>query len=278
MFSAVRQSLTRTSRLVRSVTTTPHSRGEPIIEAAAFALKGFNRSMAEATTEATAPLTPGPTTPIRPSASTHFSDLPPAEDPLLQYFTNRLMKHGERQRAQKEVSRVLLHLHAFTRAPPLPLFRKAIETAAPAVRVVSNKVGAKVMIRPVALHEKRRVMYAVSWIIDSCKKGKGRGQTRAEKIAREMINILNGEDSTLAKKEEVHKAAVANRYVHTTASTDNYIEYFVLQRFCSCLRCLFSVRSLLTIEYYIRGLLGLICSKYSLALRNELGTHPILHN
>ncbi|KAK7676350.1 hypothetical protein QCA50_011771 [Cerrena zonata] len=209
MLSVLRQSLTKTPRFtLRSVSTTPRSKGEPVLGALASALKEFPGSTPTSDVDvATLP----PASPIRPSAETHFSDLPPAEDPLLQYFTNRLMQHGERQKAQKQVSRILLHLHAFTRAPPLPLFRKAIETAAPAVRVVSNKVGAKVMIRPVALQEKRRVMYAVTWIIDSCKKGKGRGQTMEERIAREMVNILNGEGATLTKKAEVHKAAVANR-------------------------------------------------------------------
>lgn len=236
---------------------TPHSRGEPVLDAATAALKGFPG--AKHVSEPITPVPP-PATPTRLSAETHFSDLPPAEDPLLQYFTNRLMQHGERQKAQKQVSRILLHLHAFTRAPPLPLFRKAIETAAPAVRVVSNKVGAKVMIRPVALHEKRRVMYAVTWILEACKKGKGRGQTMEERIAREMINILNGEGATLTKKEEVHKAAVANRCVLAPCAFYVVLIALCFQRFRSGLS-LFVVWLLLVLQYYCRDALGLMPSR-----------------
>ncbi|KAI0075955.1 ribosomal protein S7 [Panus rudis PR-1116 ss-1] len=153
-----------------------------------------------------------PAVAVRPTTQTTPGplDIPPAEDPILHYLTNALMKHGERQKAAKRASRILLHLHAFTRAPPLPILREAVRTVAPAVRIVQWRQGAKAVVKPVALSEKRRVRYAIHWILEASKRGQ-RGQTVEERVAREIIAALNGEGAAFKKKEEVHKTAMQNR-------------------------------------------------------------------
>lgn len=142
--------------------------------------------------------------------------IPPAEDPLLRYLASHLTKHGHRARGSRQASRVLLHLHAFTRAPPLPIFREALMAAAPAVRTISTKRGSKQVFCPVPISEKRRIWYAVNWVLEASKARNG--QTVEERIARELIAVLQGESSVLRKKEEVHKFAMVNRYAETTQS------------------------------------------------------------
>jgi small subunit ribosomal protein S7 len=119
------------------------------------------------------------------------------------------MNNGQRARASRQASRVLLHLHAFTRAPALPILRDAIYAAAPAVRTIGTRRGAKQIYRPVALGEKQRAWYALTWIMEASVNRNG--QTVEERIARELIAILQGESPVLKKKEEVHKFAMVNR-------------------------------------------------------------------
>ena len=92
-------------------------------------------------------------TPFITSAPPPIMDLPPAEDPLLQFMTNTIMRHGKRKRASRTVSRMLLWVHSLTLAPPLEIVREAILLAAPAVRTMSHTQGGKIVSRPVALSE-----------------------------------------------------------------------------------------------------------------------------
>jgi small subunit ribosomal protein S7 len=137
--------------------------------------------------------------------------IPPVDDPLLHYLASKLNADGHRARASRQASRVLLHLHAFTRAPALPILRQAVLAVAPAVRTISTRRGAKAIFRPVALGEKQRIRFAMTWILDASKNQNG--QTVEERIAREVIAVLNGQSSALKRKEEAHKLATVNRYV-----------------------------------------------------------------
>ncbi|KAI0267453.1 ribosomal protein S7 domain-containing protein [Gloeopeniophorella convolvens] len=136
-------------------------------------------------------------------------DIPPAEDPLLQFMTNSIMRHGQRKRASRVVSRMLLWVHSLTRAPPLDIVRQAVLLGSPAVRSMSHSHGGKVVSRPIALSEKQRTRFAVKWILKASDKRPG--QTLEERIAREIIGIIQGSSSVLDEKERAHTFAMVNR-------------------------------------------------------------------
>ncbi|KAG6852740.1 hypothetical protein C0991_009406 [Blastosporella zonata] len=148
--------------------------------------------------------TPQPT-PGRPS----LMNIPPAEDPLLRYVASWLNVHGHRARASRIVSNTLLHIHTFTRAPPMPIFRQAILDAAPAVRTLNHKHGGKAVHKPIALGEKQRIRYAVKEILQASKKRTGR--TVEERLARELIAIVQGASPALEVKSKLHTFAMLNR-------------------------------------------------------------------
>lgn len=148
-------------------------------------------------------------------------DLPPAQDPLLHYLTSSLTKNGHRAKASRIVARTLQHLHAFTRAPPLPVLREAIFAASPAVKTTSRRVGAKTNYKPVALQEKQRTRFAVQWILKASEAKTG--QTVEERLAREFIAVLQGSSDALKKKEEVHKFAMVNRSVMRFCFTSRFL-------------------------------------------------------
>lgn len=137
--------------------------------------------------------------------------IPPAEDPLLHYVTSNIMQGGRRAKASRITSKTLLYIHTLTREPPLPLFRKAIELAAPAVRMVNNRMGAKSVPTPLPLSEKQRTRCAVKWILKASNNKPGR--TLEERLARELVAVVRGQSAALEEKLRVHKSAMINRSV-----------------------------------------------------------------
>ncbi|PIL35187.1 hypothetical protein GSI_02977 [Ganoderma sinense ZZ0214-1] len=163
----------------------------------------------------TTPFMSGP-----PSASSSLSNaaasmqapiihIPPAEDPLLHLFTSLVMFDGKRQAASRVVTRMLLHIHAFTKAPPLPILRQAIDIAAPLLRCRQFKRAAKQYVFPMPLSERQRTTTAIRWIWEAAKTRGGRHVE--ERLAREIIAIVKGESEVLKKKSDVHKLAVLHR-------------------------------------------------------------------
>ena len=163
------------------------------------------------------PPKPKPVAPPPPKLSQDphvFLDIPPAEDPLLRYIASSLLRDGRRHTAERRVKYLLLHLHAFTRSPPLPLVRDAIERAAPFVRVITHRKGGKNVIQPVPLTERQRVLFAMRWILDAS--NTKAGVTVEERLAREMLDVLKGESKALKRKTDVHHTAMVNRCVAST--------------------------------------------------------------
>jgi small subunit ribosomal protein S7 len=166
---------------------------------------------------------PAPVRPTTKSNLTPILNIPPAEDPLLAYLTALLTKSGHRARAARIVSRTLLHIHTFTRAPPLPILRKAVIIASPAVKCLSHRHGAKNVAKPVPLGEKQRTRFALRWIIKASDSKSG--QTMEERLAREFIAVIDGSSNALKEKGELHKHAMVNRYVPLPCSVSRFIHY-----------------------------------------------------
>jgi small subunit ribosomal protein S7 len=138
--------------------------------------------------------------------------IPPRNDPLLEYIANHIMRSGHKHRAQRIVANTLAEIHRLTGASPLPILRSAIFRASPSVRVASMKKGAKTRLVPVPLADKQRTFYAVKWLL---KQSDNRGEQKLEqRLAKEVIAIIEGSSRVLNQKAEVHKVALANRYVN----------------------------------------------------------------
>jgi small subunit ribosomal protein S7 len=156
-----------------------------------------------------------PVQPRRPSPSDSkfppILNIPPAEDPLLRYLTSIIQTHGHRVKAARITSRTLLHIHAFTRAPPLRIIREAVAAAAPAVKCLAHRRGTKTVYKPIALGEKQRVRFALQWILKAS--DSKAGQTLEERLAREFIAVIQGKSTAITRKEEVHQFAMVNRCV-----------------------------------------------------------------
>ena len=136
--------------------------------------------------------------------------IPPAQDPLLQYIAAKITHRGMRAKATRRVSRVLMHIHGYTRAQPLPILRNAVLATSPAVRVAMHKKSAKVIAMPMALSEKQRTRFGVEWILQASEKRTGKSLD--VRLAQEIVAVIQGSSEALKKKEEVHRFAMLNRY------------------------------------------------------------------
>lgn len=156
-----------------------------------------------------------PTPDIAPQVdlSNMHHNIPPASSPLLQFMTTLVMRHGEYAKAAKTVSQMLLHIYSLTRSPPMPIVERAVEIASPVVRSRRMKQGGgKTGYVPQALNDRQRMSRGIKWIRDeSGKKGKP-GKTYAERLARQVIAIVNGHEPTNKFKEDIHRLAMVNRY------------------------------------------------------------------
>ncbi|KAF9481323.1 ribosomal protein S7 [Pholiota conissans] len=188
------------------VTTTPADRE---------ALNNEARSILTSTTDPFAePIQPvvQPSGPPKVDLDSMHHHIPPAESPLLQFLATTIMLHGEYARAQKTVSKMLLHIYAATRCPPMPIVERAVLDASPAVRCRKQKQrGGKSTMKPMALSERQRISLGLRWIRDAADAKKVPGKTLEERLAREMIAIVKGTSSVLEKKRKMHEEAMANR-------------------------------------------------------------------
>ncbi|KAL8768356.1 MAG: hypothetical protein Q9209_005390 [Squamulea sp. 1 TL-2023] len=157
--------------------------------------------------------------------------------PIVKQVTNLLMRDGKLSVAQRNMAMILNHLR--TASPPtvnpdrpllpgsppashLPLnpilyLTLAIDSVAPLLRIRAQKgmAGGGVALQmpvPLALRQRRR--QAVMWILDSASKKPSRGSGRggfAQKVAEEVIAIVEGRSGVWDRRGGIHKLAISAR-------------------------------------------------------------------
>ena len=100
---------------------------------------------------------------------------------------------------------------------PIQYLTLAIDSVAPLVRIRSLKGaaggGAALQI-PVPLGAKQRRRQAVQWILDAANKKKSRGSGRgmfAQRIADELISVVEGRSSAWERRLLIHKTGTSAR-------------------------------------------------------------------
>lgn len=158
-------------------------------------------------------------------------------DPVVEQVTNLLMQHGKKSAAQRSMALVLQHLRTspiptinpqrplLPGAPPpshLPLnpilyLTLAIDSVAPLMRIRSQRGGAGGGVAlqiPVPLGQRQRRRAAIQWIIGAASKrrnmGSGKGSF-AQRMAQELIAVVQGTSSIWERRNAIHKLGVAAR-------------------------------------------------------------------
>ncbi|KAJ9635239.1 hypothetical protein H2199_008725 [Coniosporium tulheliwenetii] len=152
-----------------------------------------------------APSQPGvkfglPELPMPRSANLHHR-----YDPVVEQVTNLMMRHGKLSVAQRNMSLILTHLR--TASPPTinPLRPLLPEGAA------GGGVALQIPV-PLGLRQRRRT--AVQWILDAATKRRNRGSGKgmfAQRVAEELVSVVEGKSSVWEKRGGVHKMGVSAR-------------------------------------------------------------------
>ncbi|MBT3816844.1 MAG: 30S ribosomal protein S7 [Candidatus Magasanikbacteria bacterium] len=124
-------------------------------------------------------------------------------------FINYLMLDGKKTIAQDIVYGALDIVNEKTKEDQLKAFEKVIETVKPQVEVRSRRVGGANYQVPMPVVGNRAWTLAFRWIIAAARSRKGKGMK--EKLAIEMLDIMEGIGGAMKKRDDVHRMAEANK-------------------------------------------------------------------
>jgi hypothetical protein len=69
----------------------------------------------------------------------------------------------------------------------------------------------KVVLTPLALDERQRTRQGIVWLLKASERGRKSGVPREQRVAREVLAILEGNSDVFKWLEERHKVGMANR-------------------------------------------------------------------
>ncbi len=131
------------------------------------------------------------------------------DEVIVNRIINKVMLDGKKSLAEKIVYQALEIAEEETGEPAIEVVRQALDNVMPVLEVRTRRVGGSNYQVPVEVDEDRKVSLGLRWFVEACRK---RGErTMIERVANELIDAYNNSGGAVAKKEEVHRMAEANR-------------------------------------------------------------------
>jgi small subunit ribosomal protein S7 len=135
---------------------------------------------------------------------------PKYNNKLLSKFINCVMQDGKKSTAQNVMYDALeIVAKRIPDEQPLDVFVRAVENLKPHVEVRSKRVGGATYQVPMEVRPKRKQALALRWLLEVCRKKKGR--PLAQRLADELIAAYRREGAAYTIRENVHKMAEANK-------------------------------------------------------------------
>lgn len=141
-----------------------------------------------------------------------FADMkvPMKDDPVINYFVNMIMRHGQKSKARKIVDRAFYIVYLKTRTDPIKVFYEVLEKMSPLFAVKTLKTGfAKNIIVPVPLTKRQRDRQTILWLLDGA--DKKMSNDLSVRLGEEIISAWEGKSSGYEKRANIHKNAIAQR-------------------------------------------------------------------
>ena len=128
---------------------------------------------------------------------------------LVTKLVNSIMLDGKKGVAQKVVYGAFDIIKEKTGNEPLDVFTQAMENIMPVLETKTRRVGGANYQVPMEVRPARRQTLGLRWLTAY---SRARGErTMAERLAGELMDAANNTGSAVKKREEVHKAAEANK-------------------------------------------------------------------
>ena len=122
---------------------------------------------------------------------------------------NNIMLNGKKGVTQKIVYDAFAEVQEKTGNDPLEMFEKALENIMPSLEVKARRVGGSTYQVPVEVRAARRETLGLRWLTTYSRARSER--TMSERLAREIMDAVNGTGNAVKKREDTHKMAEANK-------------------------------------------------------------------
>ena len=128
---------------------------------------------------------------------------------LIAKFVNNLMRGGNKTVARNIVYDAFAIVAKKSKREVVELFEEAVSSVEPQIEVRSRRVGGATYQVPMDVRADRARALAIRWILEAMNK---RGErTAVERLAAEVMDIIDGKGGALKSRENTHKMAEANR-------------------------------------------------------------------
>ncbi|WPK27326.1 hypothetical protein PUMCH_004707 [Australozyma saopauloensis] len=136
--------------------------------------------------------------------------VPIRDDPVINYFINLIMRHGQKSKARNIVNRAFYIVYLRTRQDPVKVFYEVLERMSPIFAVKTLKTGfAKNVVIPVPLTKRQRDRQTILWLLDGA--DKKMSNDLSVRLGEEIISAWEGKSSGYEKRAQIHKNAIAQR-------------------------------------------------------------------
>lgn len=124
-------------------------------------------------------------------------------------FINKIMLRGQKATAERITYNAMQLASQRLGNDPIEVLEQAIRDATPLLMVKPRRVGGATYQIPVEVEKDRGRSLAMRWIITSAR-ARSR-KSMAEKLASELVDIIQGQGATIKRRDNVHRMAEANR-------------------------------------------------------------------
>ncbi|XP_052782291.1 28S ribosomal protein S7, mitochondrial-like [Mya arenaria] len=153
-------------------------------------------------------------------------------DPVLQKFSNMLMKDGRKQMTREIIAKTFQYIKHVQlekyhtekdevkknaiELDPFVIFHTALENGKPILMTKKvRKSGQKIQV-PVPCPPRRATFLSMRWLIKASEDKKKQRRLH-DKLGQEIINAFNFEGGLIRKKQEMHKICEANKALASLA-------------------------------------------------------------
>lgn len=122
---------------------------------------------------------------------------------------NQVMQDGKKGTAQEIVYGAFDEIKAKTGQDPMEVFNKAINNLMPMLECKARRVGGANYQVPMEVRPERRQTLAIRWLVLFARKRSDRKMY--QRLAGELMDAANEQGGAFKRKEEMHRAAEANK-------------------------------------------------------------------
>ena len=122
---------------------------------------------------------------------------------------NQVMLDGKKGTAQEIVYGAFDEIAAKTGQDPIEVFNKAISNLMPLLECKARRVGGANYQVPMEVRPERRQTLAIRWLVLFARKRSEKNMY--QRLAGELLDAYNEQGNAFKRKEEMHRAAEANK-------------------------------------------------------------------